>query len=69
MICKQIETGKYFNYRFLNKDEVEIDDFDGFVKKLTYESWLNDYFIVDKWRCLTDYDIEYNRKLKVNDKD
>ena len=63
MICKQIETGKYFNYRFLNNKEVEIDDSDGFIKKLTYESWLNDYFIIDKWRYLTDNDIEYNRRL------
>lgn len=65
MICKEIETGKYFNYRFLDNGEViEIDDCDGFTKNITRESWLNDYYIIDKWRCLTDYDIEYNRSLK-----
>ena len=49
MICKLLESNKYFIYKFIDKNTVEISN-GNFSKNITYESWLNNFFIIDKWR-------------------
>lgn len=49
MICKHPETNTYFIYKFIDKNTVEISN-GNFNKNITYENWLNDFFIVDKLR-------------------
>ena len=49
MICKHSESNKYFIYKFIGKNTVEISN-GNFSKNITYESWLNNFFIVDKLR-------------------
>ena len=48
MICKHLESNKYFIYKFIDKNTVEISN-GNFSKNITYESWLNNFFIIDKW--------------------
>ena len=63
MICKNIKTGKLYNYLFNKQNKVEIDNGNGWHMGIDYEDWCKDFYIVDKWRNLTQNDIEYNNSL------
>ena len=65
MICKEIKTGLYFNYKFKNKNKVILsDNKDSFI--ISYDQWCKQYYIIDKWKNLSPYDIKYNDELKNN---
>lgn len=64
MICKNLETGKYFNYQFIqDKELVKIGDNNDYKIFIPYKDWCKDYLIIDKWRDLNEWDIKYNKDL------
>lgn len=66
MICKHSDSGIYFIYKFVDKNTVEISNGD-FSKNISYENWINDFFIIDKWRdILRDYEITNVSEIKVD---
>ena len=59
MVCKNLETGKYYNYQFIqDKELVKIDDNNGYKIFISYKDWYKDYLIIDKWRDLNEWDIK-----------
>lgn len=58
MICKNNKTGDYFNYNFVGENLVNIWNpspiygTNGFSEIITYNSWLTEYTIIDKWRTI-----------------
>ena len=66
MICKHSESNTYFIYKFIDKNTVEISN-GNFNKNITYESWLNNFFIVDKWRDkLMPYELININSIKID---
>ena len=61
MICKNNKTGAHFNYEFIGENLVNIWNPDkkyggnGYSKMITYNTWLDDYTIVDKWQTIKSY--------------
>lgn len=51
MICGSLTTGEYFNYRFVGDDMVELWNLTRFYI-ISYERWLEEYYIKDKWGSL-----------------
>ena len=50
MICRNKNTNIDYNYSFIG-DDVELSNMkENF--KISYNDWLNDYFIIDKWNKL-----------------
>ncbi len=65
MICKNLKTGKYFNYKFINNGElVVIDDGQGVEQKISYNDWYKDYLTINKWKNLDEWDKKYNNELE-----
>jgi len=65
MICKNLETNKYFNYKFAQGGElVEINDGQGYKGFVPYKDWCENYLIIDKWRNLNEWDKKYNNELE-----
>ena len=70
MICKNLKTGKYFNYSFAcNINKVELNDGKDHKWLVSYEEWCKNYLIIDKWRNLSKWDIKYNEEIdkKIDD--
>ena len=66
MICKHSENNTYFIYKFIDKNTVEISN-GNFRKNITYENWLNDFFIVDKLRDqLRPYELTDINSIKID---
>ncbi len=66
MICKHSESNKYFIYKFIDKNTVEISN-GNFSKNITYESWLNNFFIVDKLRSkLMPYELVNINSIEID---
>lgn len=64
MICKDIKTKLLYNYNFVDDDKtVEIWDGENDTKKISYDEWCKGFCIIDKWRCLSPEEIEYNKQL------
>lgn len=59
MICKNNKTGHNFNYEFVSENLVNIWNPDpsfgtnGYSDIISYETWINDFTIIDKWRTIT----------------
>ena len=49
MICGSWITGEYFNYRFAGDDMVELWNLTTDSTFVSYERWLEEYYIKDKW--------------------
>ena len=65
MICKNLKTGKYYNYQFIQgKELVKIDDNDSYKIFIPYKEWCKNYLIIDKWRNLNEWDIKYNKEIE-----
>jgi len=65
MICKNLKTGKYFNYKFINDGElVVINDGQGVEQKISYNDWHKDYLTINKWKNLDEWDKKYNNELE-----
>jgi len=63
MVCCNIETKLRYNYRFIKEKLVEIWDGEDYTKEVPYDDWCKEYYIIDKWRCLSPEEIEYNKEL------
>lgn len=64
MICANINTKIRFNYRFLEEGKVvEIWNGENYTKKISYNDWYQDYYIVDKFRYLSFEEIKFNKEL------
>lgn len=63
MICKNLKTGKLFNYHFNEYNKVELDNGKGWNIGINYDDWCQEYLIIDKWRNLTPDDMKYNNDL------
>ena len=63
MVCCEILTNIRFNYRFIDEDTVEIWDGEDYNQKISYRKWCQNYLIIDKWRDLTQYEINENKKI------
>ena len=63
MICCNIETKLRYNYRFIPENIVEIWDGEDYTKEIPYSDWCKEYYIIDKWRCLSPEEMEYNKEL------
>ncbi len=51
MICRNCNTRKDYNYRFIEDGKVELkNQFENF--SILYEDWCDDYYIIDKWNTL-----------------
>ena len=61
MICCNNKTKVRYNYRFVNEELVEIWDGEDYIKEVPYDDWFKEYDIIDKWRCLSPEEIEYNK--------
>ena len=61
MICKNNKTGEYFNYDFIAEDLVNVWNLDkkygtnGFSKIIWYDTCVNEYTIIDKWKTINAY--------------
>ena len=64
MICKEIKTNKLFNYCFKESKNVELNDGINDSVEVDYHTWCKEFYIIDKWRNLNDYDIKYNENLE-----
>ena len=65
MICKNLKTGKYFNYKFTKSAGlIELDDTQNPKLFIHYTDWCKDYLIIDKWRNLNEWDKKYNNELE-----
>ena len=57
MICKRLSDNKYFNYKFTGKNNDFIQLSNPYPPEefniIRYETWLNEYMIIDKWRTLS----------------
>lgn len=54
MICARKNDKKLvrYNYKFIpESNQVEIENKD-FYDVISYDDWLNEYYIVDKWKIL-----------------
>lgn len=53
MICARInEPGIYYNYKFIPEtDKVEVSN-DKFYDVISYDDWIREYYIRDKWKTL-----------------
>ena len=58
MICKNNKTKETFNYEFVGENLVniwnprQIYGTNGFSQVITYNTWLNEYTIIDKWSTI-----------------
>ena len=66
MICKSIDTKLLYNYQFIKNNLVEIYDGEKYKSEIPYEIWCKEYYIIDKWRCLSDIEIKYNKEILNN---
>ena len=48
MICRSWKNREGFNYRFLENEDVELENARGKFA-IPYNEWLRDYYIIDKW--------------------
>lgn len=50
MICKNEQTGEYYNYEFV-ENEVKLWQ-PNMINEIfiNYKDWCNEYYIVDKWK-------------------
>ena len=65
MVCKNLKTNKYFNYKFTKgAGLVEINDGKDYKRFLPYDEWFENYSIVDKWRDLNESEHKYNEELE-----
>jgi len=61
MICRNNKSGAHFNYEFVSENLVNVWNPDkkygtnGYSKMITYDKWLNEYTIIDKWRTIKLY--------------
>lgn len=63
MICKNIKTNILYNYFFDNYNRVMINN--GFESTtVNYKDWCKDFYIVDKWKNLSELDKQYNSRIK-----
>ena len=63
MICKNIKTNILYNYFFDNYNRVMIND--GFESTtVNYKDWCEDFYVVDKWKNLSELDKQYNSRIK-----
>lgn len=51
MICRSWETKKDYNYKFIEDNKLELEN-DEDIFTVSYEDWLNEYYIIDKWNSL-----------------
>ena len=68
MVCKEINSGLYFNYKFINETNnslVEIWDGEDYKKNINYHQWCKCFYIIDKWRCLRPEEIDENHKTRL----
>jgi len=49
MICEHNTTGVKYNYQHINNDQVRLWNPTCKSFKISYDDWVKDYFIVDKW--------------------
>lgn len=65
MICKNLKTGKYFNYRFVRGEGlIELDDTQNPKLFIQLFDWYKNYLVIDKWRNLNEWDIKYNKEIE-----
>lgn len=51
MICRNILTKVDYNYKFIDKETVELSNVDK-TEIINYKDWCKDYLIIDKWRTI-----------------
>lgn len=66
MICVNNKTTIKYNYRFVENNSVEIWDGEDYTLEIPYEIWCKEYYIIDKWRCLNDFEIKNNKEILNN---
>jgi len=49
MICQHNITGIKYNYQYVSNNQIRLWNPTCTSFKITYDDWLKDYFIVDKW--------------------
>lgn len=50
MICKHIDTGLLCKYEFIKDDNVVLTDGFGYTQVVSYNAWLKNYYVIDKFR-------------------
>ena len=50
MICKHIDTGLLCKYEFTDDDNVVLEDGFGYTQVVSYNAWLKNYYVIDKFR-------------------
>lgn len=68
MICKNLKTNLYYNYRFYEDMTVELNDNVNPSFFVTYHDWCIDYLVIDKWRNLNELDLKYNENIRNKNK-